>query len=454
MTVEHYLDRFEQLAANGSSGAGGAGGNGRPAQPAWLEPLRREALGRFSAAGFPTTRVEDWKFTSVAAIAREEFALLAEPASGPEPEEFAGFLVGPAAAHRLVFVNGHYRAELSSIGTLPDGVRLTNLATAWNDPALAAHLSRETDSAATAPGGSSFTDLNTAFMGDGVVLQVPAGVALERPVEALFLTDVRSDPAAGASHPRSLYLLEAGARATVIETYAALGDAGYFTNAVTEASLAAGSRLEHYKLQRESEQAYHVGTFEAHQEAKSELVSLSFAIGAALSRSNVYTVLDGDGAHATMNGLYVVHGSQHVDHQTRIEHAQPNCTSHEVYKGILDGESHGVFNGKVYVQPIAQGTDGKQTNQNLLMSPTAQVDTKPQLEIYADDVRCTHGATVGQLDPLAVFYCKSRGLDEAQARTLLTYGFAADVLEQIPSRAVADHLERLVMRRFLGTGAA
>jgi Fe-S cluster assembly protein SufD len=217
---------------------------------------------------------------------------------------------------------------------------------------------------------------------------------------------------------------------------------------VTEVFVAEGARLGHYKLQRESQNAFHVGTIQVHQARDSRYESFSFATGAELSRTNVYTTLAGDAAEAVLNGLYMVDGKQHVDHQTRIEHVAPNCPSHELYKGILDGRSHGVFNGKVYVHPEAQKTDGKQSNNNLLLSAEARVDTKPQLEIFADDVKCTHGATVGRLDDTALFYMRSRGISPSQARRLLTYAFAADVLEKIELVPLRQALEAQVLERF------
>jgi Fe-S cluster assembly protein SufD len=228
-----------------------------------------------------------------------------------------------------------------------------------------------------------------------------------------------------------------------------LGEPGYFTNGVTEIVIGDGAHLEHFKIQRESLRAYHVGTTQVRQARDSRFVSFSYAVGAALSRTNIYTALAGDGASAILNGLYVVDGTQHVDHQTGIEHIAPNCTSHEVYKGILDGSSHGVFNGKVYVHPEAQKTDGKQSNNNLLLSERARVDTKPQLEIFADDVKCTHGATVGRLDEVALFYMKSRGIPADSARALLTYAFAADALEMIELEPVREGLMAMVMERIV-----
>lgn len=434
MTLATYRKEFEESAANG----------GR--HPQWLAPIKQNAMERFQAIGFPDRANEDWKFTSVAPLVRSVFPRLPRPDHGPSEADLAPYLIEGIDGPRLVFVNGYYQESLSSIAGLPSGATVCTLAEATSERPgfLNDHLAQ----AATID-GNSFTALNTAFMADGVVVHLEPNTVVDVPIQVLYLTDAGS--AQGASYPRTLVVLEHHAQAALVESYLALGDGAYFTNAVTEVSLAEGSRLDHYKVQRENEQAYHVGTFEARQQRDSHLESLSFAIGGAVSRSNVYTVLGGEGCHATLNGLYVVHGEQHVDHQTRIEHAEPNCTSHEVYKGILDDRSHGVFNGKVYVHPIAQKTDGKQTNQNLLLSPEAKVDTKPQLEIFADDVRCTHGATVGQLDDQAVFYCRSRGLDVAQSKTLLTYAFAADVLEQIPSHPVAHYLERLVMERFLGS---
>lgn len=435
MTLETYLQDFEAFTGNGN-------GHG---QPDWLLPIRKEAIDRFETVGFPDRKNEDWKFTNVASFTRTPFSRLPAPAELPSMTDLAPYLIENGWP-RLVFVNGRFAEGLSSISRLPAGVTVQTLEEAWEAAPefVTQHLTR-----AASVEGSGFTALNTAFMADGLVLHLAPETTLDQPIHLLYVTD----PSAGTgiSYPRALVVLEPNARAAMVESYVSLHDGAYFTNAVTEVSLEAGARLDHYKVQRESEEAYHVGTLEARQGRDSHFESLSFALGAAMSRSNIYTVLDGEGSHATMNGLYVVHGDQHVDHQTRIEHAQPNCTSHEVYKGILDDRAHGVFNGKVYVHPIAQKTDGKQTNQNLLMSPTAKVDTKPQLEIFADDVRCTHGATVGQLDDQALFYCRTRGLAPNEAKTLLTYAFAADVLEQVPSHEIAQYLERLVMERFLGT---
>jgi Fe-S cluster assembly protein SufD len=297
----------------------------------------------------------------------------------------------------------------------------------------------------------AFAALNTAFFADGAAIVVPRGFSLPVPVHVLHVTDAAA--ARAAVHPRALVVVEAQAAATVVESYLALSDATYLTNAVTEISLGEGAQLTHVRVQREGARAFHVGLAQAQQARDSRYSSFSFATGAQLARANIYTSMAGPGGEARLDGLYLVDGSQHVDHQTRIEHLAPNCASREVYKGVLGGAAHGVFNGQVYVHPEAQKTDGKQTNNNLLLSPDAQIDTKPQLEIFADDVKCTHGATVGRLDEIALFYLRSRGLPAEEARRLLTYAFAADVLEGIATDDVRIALESLVRDRFVGDAA-
>jgi Fe-S cluster assembly protein SufD len=286
-------------------------------------------------------------------------------------------------------------------------------------------------------------------MTDGAVVHIAADAAPAIPLHLLFIAD--SHAAKGVASARNLIVAGRNSKATVIESYASLeNDSFYFTNGVTEVQMEAGATLAHYKIQRESQRAYHVHTIDVHQGADSHYQSFSFATGAALSRTNIYTLLDGPGCGATLNGLYMGDDDQHVDHQTNIVHRKPNTFSRELYKGILAGKAHGVFNGKVYVFPEAQKTDGKQTNNNLLLSEHARVDTKPQLEIYADDVKCTHGATVGRLDDVAAFYMKSRGIPAETARRLLTYAFAADALQTIEVPAVREELQGATLRRFTG----
>ncbi len=429
--IDPYLEGFERFSANGGAAA-----------PAAVRSLRLSAITRFETLGFPTTRNEDWHFTSVAPIAEGRFTPLTSHSGAVKPAQLAPFTFG-ADWHTLVFVNGRFSPALSRGPALPDGVTVLPLARAYDELPLLVdqHLGKIASFDA-----HTFTALNTAFINDGAVVHVAKDVEISTPIHLLFLSDASASQ--GIAQPRNLVVLDRFAKATVIESYAGLNDSAYFTNAVTEAVIADGATLTHLKLQRESAAAYHVGTLDVRQARDSHLFSFSFATGAALSRTNIYTELRGEGCGATLNGLYLGDREQHIDHQTRIEHVAPNCYSRELYKGILDGNAHGVFNGKVFVHPEAQKTDGKQTNNTLLLSDKAQIDTKPQLEIFADDVKCTHGATVGRLDETSLFYMKSRGINARTARELLTYAFAADVLETIERAEVREGLESATLRRY------
>ena len=413
--------------------------------PSWLDTIRQCAFESFQALGFPTTKNEDWHFTSVAPIVEAAYPPRTAPGGDVKPADLAPFTFGATDWPTIVFVNGVFTPALSSLQDLPEGVKVYDMATAFrtSDALVERHLSRF-----AAYELNTFTALNSAFVSDGAVVRIAKEFEVDRPIHILFVSDAIA--AKTQSNPRTLIIAERNSKATVIESYVATGEASYFTNAVTEVLLEDGANLSHLKIQRESPRAFHVGTIEAEQKRDSHYQSFSFATGAALSRTNIYTTLDGEGAGATLNGLYMLDGEQHCDHQTKIEHAQPNCFSRELYKGVLDGASHGVFNGKVYVDPIAQKTDGKQTNKVLLLSERAQVDTKPQLEIFADDVKCTHGATVGRVDETALFYMKSRGINKELARRLLTYAFAAEVLETIEIDRVRHELERATLERFTG----
>ncbi len=408
--------------------------------PGWLRSLREDAFARFELLGFPTQRNEDWHFTSVGPIAERAFKL-ASSAAG----QARGLYQFPFGSEwpTLVFVNGRLLGP-NGIDA-PDGIEISPLSSTIQDgearlPEIGriAHYDR-----------NAFTALNTAMFSDGALIRVAPNVSIDVPIHLIF---VSSSDSTTVSHPRTFIVAGRNSRATVVESYVATdGAASYLTNAVTEVVLEDGAHLAHYKLQSESRSAFHVGTIQARQDKASRYDSFSFATGASLSRTNIGTVLAGDGAETVMNGLYLADGTQHVDHQTFIEHIAPNCPSHELYKGILDGRSHGVFNGKVYVHPEAQKTDGKQSNNNLLLSGEARVDTKPQLEIFADDVKCTHGATVGRLDETAMFYLRSRGINRNNARKLLTYAFAADVLERLELVELRDALESQVLERFTGS---
>jgi Fe-S cluster assembly protein SufD len=424
---------------------GDALGASEISEPSWLAARRRDAADRFSASGFPTPKHEDWHYTSTAPIAEAAFPTLLDASATVTNEELAPYAFdGGAAWPTAVFVNGRFDAARSSLGSLPDGVRVLPFARALAEhpELLERHLGRIAGVA-----DQPFAALNTALFRDGVVIVVSKEMEAEAPVHVVWASDANA--ARGATHPRTLVVAERHSKLTVLESFVGLGDATYFTNAVTEIDLSDGATVHHMRVQRESARAFHVGAVEVRQGRDTHLVQFSFAAGAKLSRTNILTALDGEGCGATLNGLYMLDGEQHCDHQTRIEHAQPNTYSREVYKGILDDRSHGVFNGKVYVHPVAQKTDGKQTNNTLLLSDQARIDTKPQLEIFADDVKCTHGATVGRLDETALFYMKSRGVSAETARKLLTYAFAADVLETIEIPAVRDALEALTLSRYV-----
>jgi Fe-S cluster assembly protein SufD len=430
--TQRFVTQFDEFVRDGARSA-----------PARVNALRTRGMESFASLGFPTTKNEDWHFTSVSPIAEQEFTFVSAATGDVQASDLTQFAFADDW-HTAVFVNGRFAPELSSLEHLDQGVRFLPLADAWTS---APELVQRVGTIVSAPEQHAFTQLNTAFMPDGAVVHVARDVRVLHPIHLVFVTDANA--AKTVMYPRNLIVVERGAKATVVESFVSLSDAMYFTNAVTEVSVADGATLEHIKIQRESRRAFHVGTIEADQARDSHYISFSFATGAELSRTNIYTNLSGEGCGSTLNGLYMLDGEQHCDHQTRIEHAQPNCFSREVYKGVLDGRSHGVFNGKVYVHPIAQKTDGKQTNNTLLLSKEAQVDTKPQLEIFADDVKCTHGATVGRLDDQALFYMKSRGVNAEVARRLLVYAFAADVLETIEQPELREALERVTLERFV-----
>jgi Fe-S cluster assembly protein SufD len=417
--------------------------SGRGGTKDWLPQLKVAAIEQFEAVGFPTTRDEDWHFTSVTPIAERTFRPSRSTGTALTADDIARFTYGQEDWHLLVFVNGRYEPALSSFAELDAHVQVMTFGEALKEaPELLAERL-----GTLAPAQQAFTALNTAFMTDGVVVRVPKGVALEAPIHILYVTDAHAN---GTSlHPRTLVIAERGAQATVIETFATLGGGAYFTNHVAEVVVGDNARVDHYKVQREGGEAFHVGTTQATQGRDSIYHAFTFTTGAQLSRTNVFSKLLGTNAEVRLNGLYALEEAQHADNQTFVEHIAPGCSSREVYKGILDGSSHGVFNGKVYVDPQAQQTDGKQTNHALLIGDAARVDTKPQLEIFADDVKCTHGATVGRLDEMAQFYMKSRGIGAERTRALLTYAFAAEVLELIELEPLKLALEGLLFERFI-----
>jgi Fe-S cluster assembly protein SufD len=414
--------------------------------PGWLDQMRRAASDRFAAVGFPSSRDEEWRFTPVAPIAKVSWSEPSPPAPG-SLEQLKHHLFGHPEWIRLVFVNGFFQPHLSSAERLPQGLRVGSLRDALRDGTLDdRHFGR------LAPlESNSFSALNTARFRDGGWVHVTAGSDLADPVHLLFVTT--EDAEQSAIHPRNLILVEHGARASFIESYVTTGSVGrYWTNALTEVVVEANCWVEHTRIQRESERAYHIGGTFVAQDRDSHYRSFTLAMGGALARHNLQARLNDQNVETLLYGLYLTRGTQLVDNHTAIHHDQPNCRSWEVYKGILDDRSRAVFNGKVFVRPEAQKTDAKQTNRNLLLSDGARVDTKPQLEIFADDVKCTHGATVGRLDDIALFYARSRGVPAQEAQRLLTYAFAAEVIGEVALEPVRVELERLLRER-LGAAA-
>jgi Fe-S cluster assembly protein SufD len=407
--------------------------------PAWVNELRRTGISRFAALGFPTPRLEDWKYTNVTPIAQLAFkpaVKLSLAAADAARFAFAGL-----GGSRLVFVNGHFAPELSTIPKLARGVKLASLAAAMDSDAelVKQHLGRYASA-----NDHAFRALNAAFFTDGAFIYVPKGVAVVEPVHLLFIGS--TGESGTVAHPRNLIVAEAGSQLKVVESYVSIGAAG-FTNAVTEIAVGEGANVEHCKFQDESRDAFHVATIQSSLARDSRFTSHSISIGARIARHDINTVMTGEGVECVLNGLYVASGSQLVDHHMIVDHAQPRCASHEFFHGILGGASRGVFNGKIFVRPGAQQTDAKQTNRNLLLTDDATVDTKPQLEIFADDVKCTHGATVGRLDEDAIFYLRSRGIPHNAARRMLTQAFASNILGRVGIEPVRRQLDELLQSR-------
>jgi Fe-S cluster assembly protein SufD len=446
MSLDRYKAEFEKVRAQ------------RPkAEPARIGRARNEALGRFLATGFPTNKNEEWKFTSVEKIATRTFTL-AGTADGQHggralsgsPKSISPFQLPDVFGAELVFVDGQYAPALSTVGSLPKGAQAGSLAT-YSDAAIETHLGH------VAPiDRQPFIALNTAFFADGAFVHVPASTVIEKPIHLQFistggdrvssLNDPRP-PLNYMAHPRVLLVLGDQSQAAVVESYAGPAGTEYFTNVVTEVVLGEEAVLDHYKLQHESNQAFHIGAIYVKAARGSNCASHSVSLGGALVRNDVVAVLGGEGVQCTLNGLYLADGQRHVDNHTTIDHAMPHCDSREIYKGILADRSRGVFNGKIIVRPDAQKTDAKQTNRALLLSEDAQINAKPELEIFANDVKCTHGAAVGQLDKDAVFYLRARGIGLVEARHMLIHAFAGDVLNRLPLLAVRKGVEDVLHRQ-------
>jgi Fe-S cluster assembly protein SufD len=415
----------------------------RPArEPSWLVERRRAAIARFREVGFPTPRDEEWRFTPVGPVARTAFRFA--PRSRPGAAEVEAMDLAEPGALRLVFVNGRLEEGLSRFPDPASRVVAGSLAVALARPPerLESALGRLADRAA-----SPFTALNEALFQDGAFVHVPSETCLPVPLHLVFLATGGPEPV--ACHPRNVILLDSGSRATLVETYADLSAGTVLTNAVTEVVLGANSHLERAKVQQHGDGALHVATTEVHLGRDSAFASLDVSLGARWARSDLNVSLLGEGGTCELDGLYVAGGRQHVDHHTRIDHAVPRCSSRELYKGVLDGHATAVFSGGILVREGAQKTDARQANHNLLLSEDAVVDTKPMLHIYADDVKCAHGATVGRLDDDALFYLRSRGIGREAARAMLVRAFASEVIRREATPALESRLERLLARRLV-----
>ncbi len=404
-----------------------------------MHPVRRAAVARFRELGFPTTRDEDWRFTNVASLAQIPFQLARDFHAELSPREIEQFAVPGLGQIQLVFVNGRYAASLSSLRTPAKGLTVRSLAQAIRDDRLVVeqHLTRY-----AGYHDDAFSALNTAFIEDGAFVHIARGRVIEEPIRLLFVSTATADPI--MTHPRNLIVLDESSQAVVVEDYVSLGAEVSFSNVVTEVAVGNNGVLDHYLIERESHHAFNISTLRLEQGRSSNVTSHTVLLGGALVRNNVHPVLAGEGGECLINGLFMATGRQHMDNFMRVEHASPHCDSRQFYHGILDGQSHGVFSGRIIVHKDAQKTDAKQTNKNLLLSEEAQIDSKPQLEIYADDVKCTHGATIGQIDPDAIFYLRSRGIAEDAARALLLFGFAGESLNRMKAEPIRTYLETLV----------
>ncbi len=410
----------------------------RSQQPEWIKIWRENAFGYFAENGFPVVQSEEWKYTNVAPIAREHFQIGEKSNLGSE--QIAPFIFDESKQSVLVFVNGSFDKSLSNLSALNEAAVLS-FAEAASDEKYASVFRAKLGSLVDAE-KNGFTALNTAFVGEGAFLFVPKNVKVGAPIQILSLTEDRK-----VSFPRILIVAEAFSEATIIETYNRSDETKYLTNAVVEISLADEAKIKHYRVQRESHEAFHVSTTAAEITRGSVYDTTAINLGARISRHDVALKFNAEGGEAFVDGLYFLGGFQHHDTHSVIRHDVPNCTSHQTYKGILNDKSRGVFNGKVFVAVGASGTDGYQSNKNLLLSNEARVDTKPQLEIFNDDVKCSHGATVGQLEEEELFYLLSRGLNDTLARNLLTYGFAEEIVNKIGIESIKKQLDEAVLNR-------
>ena len=431
--VQHFLAEYRR--------------SGPVADPSWLAEQRQAAVAAFSRSGFPTLRHEEWKYTDLRPLTRREFVLPETAEAGPDQALADAVRFPDLDCFELVFHNGRLLPEHSRLGGLPAGTIIKPLADALreNPELLQPHLNRILDTDKNA-----FTALNTAFMTGGALVHIPAGVTVARPLHLAFLSGAAGGTT--VTHPRNLIVMGANARAQLVESFSGDDEAEYLTNSATELLLERGAQLTHYKIQQEGAAAYHVGNIRVSQRRDSRFESHSISLGGTLVRNDIDVRLEERGAQVLLNGLYLAGRRQHIDNHTRIDHLCPHTRSEQNYRGVLDGRARGVFNGKIVVHQDAQKTDARQSNANLLLSDEAEVDTKPELEIYADDVKCSHGASIGRLDEKMLFYLRSRAIDKDVARSLLTFAFADDVISRIELKPVRARLERLTVGRLPDAG--
>lgn len=428
---EFYLSQFNRYHANGAKRS-----------PRWLSELRESAMATFQERGFPTLHDEDWRYTNLDRITSVPFAISRGDAKPVSSDVVADLACADLECNRLVFVNGRYDARLSAVKGLAPGIRIENLGALLdaNDDFLESRLGRY----ARIP-ENPFMALNTALMTDGALVVVPKNCRLETPLHLIYVSVANGAPV--ASYPRNLLVFEAGSEAQVVENYIGLNGGTYFANAVTELIAEEGASVEHYRLEREAGSGSHIGALEARIQRNCNFTAHAITLGGGLVRNDVHAVLAGEGSECTLNGLYLLDDDQHLDNSTEIEHVQPRATSLELYKGILTGSARGVFNGKILVHKDAQKTNARQTNKNLLLSPNAVVNTKPQLEIHADDVKCSHGSTIGELDRDALFYLRSRGIGMGEARSLLSYAFANEVVARVRVEYLRRRLDDYLLNK-------
>ncbi|HKI77479.1 MAG TPA: Fe-S cluster assembly protein SufD [Ignavibacteriaceae bacterium] len=407
-----------------------------------IHQLRKEAIDNFSKLDFPNTKEEEWKYTNISPLLKYNF----KPASGKgnvSSNQISKFLFDEMEKSLLVFVNGQFDEKLSKIKNLPDGVVAGSISNAIKEKSLVIekHLGKYADYK-----DQIFTALSTAYTKDGAFIFVPDGKIIDDPIHVLFLTDSSEENI--LSQPRNLFVAGKNSQVTIIEHFVSLDESIYFTNSVTEIFADDNAVVNHIKLQEESKKAFHIGRMEIGQGRGSNFTSYAISLGGDISRNDFNSKFNEEGSECTLNGLFLIDGTQLFDVHTLIDHAKPHCNSHEHYKGILDDKSRGVFNGKVMVRQDAQKTNAFQENNNIILSDNALVNTKPQLEIFADDVKCSHGATIGQLDEDSMFYLKSRGIGEETARTILIHAFASDVVQTIKVEAIKNYIEEILTKRF------